>query len=313
MIHNKKFYIYIVIVFILFCAHQAQATEDDGTMVSSSYTAQLCEDETCVVTSTSPVNFGYFTNVPAYNVHITDAGFTGYIWGKKFGWVVLNCANTASGCSSTNGNFKVISSDTGVLSGYAWGEDTGWVNFGPFLNTSTSPITINSNGQFTGYAWAQNFGWIKFDCTISGYCVQTDFRPQAYRSSTRTSVGQAPIKTILPNNPPQPTYPPNLVYPTKSPIVNDSDVKTDDSANINGSTGDGSKSGDDSTVASDTFNSGLKSLESNIIHFFKNKLKAVKNVTIQIQETLPDSSLVSQIGLLLLFILLLVLLKLRSL
>ena len=102
------------------------ASTTNGTINSSFYTANLCEDTpACSVTSTSPINFGYFTTESAYNVSITDSGLRGFIWGSKFGWVVLSCLDTTSGCISSNGNFKVSVSSTGVLSGYAWGQNTG--------------------------------------------------------------------------------------------------------------------------------------------------------------------------------------------
>jgi len=147
-----------------------------GTIDAIFHSAQVCENTSCTVTTTSGVNFGYFTTASSSNVTITDTELTGYIWGKSFGWVVLNCVNTISGCSVTNGNFKV-SNTSGQLSGYAWGENSGWINFGPFSNSATSAVSINSSGEFNGYAWMENYGWVKFDCTDSNYCVKTDWRP----------------------------------------------------------------------------------------------------------------------------------------
>jgi len=146
----------------------------DGTIDATYHGALLCTNDSC--TTTSRINFGKFTNVPSANVTVSDSELKGYIWGEGFGWVVLNCFNTASGCSSTNGNFKVANDGQGHLSGYAWGENTGWINFGPFLNSSATPVSINSAGQFGGWAWAENNGWIKFDCSVSDACVVTDWR-----------------------------------------------------------------------------------------------------------------------------------------
>lgn len=125
------------------------------------------------------INFGKFTTQSSKNITIYDTELRGFAWGEGVGWIVMNCADTTSGCSATNGNFKVTNS-TGTLGGYAWGENTGWINFGPFSNTSISRVKI-TNGQFggtlgsAGYAWAQNYGWIKFDCSDSASCVETDW------------------------------------------------------------------------------------------------------------------------------------------
>ncbi|HTH93176.1 MAG TPA: carboxypeptidase-like regulatory domain-containing protein [Candidatus Paceibacterota bacterium] len=136
------------------------------------------------IMSDTSINFGKFTTESAYNITVTDSALTGYAWGSSVGWMVMNCVNTTSGCSSTNGNFKVANDGNGNLSGYAWGENAGWINFGPFTDTAISTVKINTtNGNFggslgsAGYAWSQNFGWIKFDCTNGNTCVNTDWRP----------------------------------------------------------------------------------------------------------------------------------------
>ena len=129
------------------------------------------------------INFGKFTTQSAYNITITDSGLRGYAWGELSGWLVMNCLDTVSGCSSTNGNFKVSVASNGTLSGYAWGESAGWINFGPFSNSSTPQVQIGPTGIFKGttgddgYAWSQTFGWIQFDCTVTGACVKTDYVP----------------------------------------------------------------------------------------------------------------------------------------
>jgi hypothetical protein len=176
-----KYFKYIFILILVCVAFKTSASIVSGTISATNNTAQVCETTSCVVSATSPVNFGYFTTATSANVTVTDTELTGYIWGKSFGWAVLNCANTTSGCSSTNGNFKVANNYNGTLSGYAWGDNAGWINFGPFVNSATSQVTINSSGQFNGYAWAQNYGWIKFNCSDSNYCVTTDWRPQNTR------------------------------------------------------------------------------------------------------------------------------------
>lgn len=128
--------------------------------------------------SAATINFGKFTTQSARNITVSDTELRGFAWGEGTGWIVMNCADTTSGCSGSNGNFKVVNDGDGNLSGYAWGETTGWIHFGPFTNSATEEVSINTNnGQFFGYAWAQNFGWIRFDCSSVGSCVETDWRP----------------------------------------------------------------------------------------------------------------------------------------
>lgn len=149
------------------------------------------------VMADTAINFGKFTTESQYNITVSDTELRGYAWGSSVGWMVMNCVNTTSGCSSANGNFKVANDGTGKLSGYAWGENTGWINFGPFTNTNISTVKINSGGFFTGtqgsagYAWSQNYGWIVFDCSSLSTCVNTDWRQPSNNSGGGTSGGSS--------------------------------------------------------------------------------------------------------------------------
>jgi hypothetical protein len=102
------------------------------------------------------VNFGTENG----NVHITDAGLTGYIWSEVFGWINLN--------PTTGG---VLNDGEGNLSGNAWGENTGWIDF--------SDVAINSSGEFTGTATNSVLGTVTFSCLNCG--VKTDWRPVSSR------------------------------------------------------------------------------------------------------------------------------------
>lgn len=132
--------------------------------------------------SATTINFGKFTTQSAKNITVSSSELRGYAWGEGVGWIVMNCADTTSGCTGANGNFKVANDGAGNLSGYAWGENTGWINFGPFNNNTVSRVKI-TNGLFggtsgsAGYAWAETVGWIKFDCSSAVSCVETDWRP----------------------------------------------------------------------------------------------------------------------------------------
>ena len=163
-----------------------------------------------VVTDPS-INFGKFTTESQYNITVSDTELRGYAWGSSVGYMVMNCADTTSGCSSTNGNFKIANDGTGLLSGYAWGDNTGWINFGPFTDTSVSTVKIDSTtGNFegtsgsAGYAWSQNYGWIVFDCTNSNTCVNTNWRPETTSTAPTggvTSGGGSPSGPSTPSNP----------------------------------------------------------------------------------------------------------------
>jgi hypothetical protein len=103
------------------------------------------------VVSDVDINFGKFADEPQYNITVSDTALDGYAWGSSVGYIVMNCADTTSGCSATNGNFKVANDGQGNLSGYAWGEGTGWINFGPFTDPDISTVKIDSTtGNFEG-------------------------------------------------------------------------------------------------------------------------------------------------------------------
>jgi hypothetical protein len=170
----KKIFRYTFAILLVSVSISLYASTTDGTINATNHSALLCMDETC--TTTTQINFLPTHVTTSQAVHITNGEMTGYVWSEEMGWIVLNCSNTTSGCSSTNGNFKVANDGDGNLSGYAWGENSGWVNFGPFTTSTIIPVSIDSNGQFNGYAWAQNYGWIKFDCATANACVETDWR-----------------------------------------------------------------------------------------------------------------------------------------
>ncbi len=173
------------------------------------------------VVSNTAINFGKFTTESQYNITVSDTELRGYAWGSSVGWMVMNCADTTSGCSGANGNFKVANNN-GVLSGYAWGENTGWINFGPFTDSSISTVRIDtSTGNFegtqgtAGYAWSQNFGWIVFDCTNANTCVNTDWRPASAGGGGLSGGGSAPANPSNPVvTPTGPTTPTNPTVPT---------------------------------------------------------------------------------------------------
>ncbi len=135
------------------------------------------------------------TSSGAQEVIIYSHVLRGHLWGEATGWITLSCEDTVSGCSSTNGNFKVTNNGSGKLLGYAWGEATGWISFSCENATSSCSTGAGNwgvsitNGQFTGFAWSQNFGWIQFDCTVSGACVSTDWTPTTGGTSGGSSSG----------------------------------------------------------------------------------------------------------------------------
>src|ERR1035437_4721715 len=89
-----------VFSFFIFPAGKVLASNTDGT-VDSTYKFAWGEN-------IGWVNFG----VPSGDVHITDAGLSGYAWSDNYGWI--NLKPPTSGVKNNNGN--------GVLSGDAWAE-----------------------------------------------------------------------------------------------------------------------------------------------------------------------------------------------
>ncbi|MFZ4500043.1 MAG: carboxypeptidase-like regulatory domain-containing protein [Minisyncoccia bacterium] len=188
-----RFAFSFIILSVLFIGWSAYASDINGTIDprnSGNYLVNLYNlPDVGSTSSDTRINFGKFTTQDAYGIRVTDEGLSGYAWGALAGYIVMNCSDTSSGCSSTNGNFRVDISGEGTLSGYAWGENTGWINFGPFNNSSVPQVQIDGDGYFRGvnggdlgYAWSENFGWIEFNCTVLANCVQTDYLPSRHRT-----------------------------------------------------------------------------------------------------------------------------------
>ncbi|HSE56887.1 MAG TPA: carboxypeptidase regulatory-like domain-containing protein [Candidatus Paceibacterota bacterium] len=185
---------------------------------SGNYKAEILNDPGY---ASPTINFGKFTTQSASNITVSSSELRGFAWGELTGWIVMNCADTSSGCSGTNGNFKVANNGSGLLSGYAWGENTGWVNFGPFTS-GAAQVKITSSGLFggsvgtAGYAWSENFGWIIFDCGNANTCVETDWRQGGGNSSGSGGGGGGdgnPPPTPPPTPPPSPP-----VIPPETPL-----------------------------------------------------------------------------------------------
>jgi hypothetical protein len=198
---------FILPLLIMSGAPFVYASTTDGTIDNLYYSATLCKNDVCTITSS--INFKTTLGSP---IHITDTKIVGNAWGEDFGWINLN--PTTSGVTNT---------PSGILGGYAWGENAGWINFKP----TKGGVTINNNGEFVGYAWSQNFGWIKFDCAVSGACVKTDWKPivitpPSNGGSTGGGTITPPPPVVPPVTPPvtppvEPTPPPTT-EPTVPPV-----------------------------------------------------------------------------------------------
>jgi hypothetical protein len=101
------------------------------------------------------------------NVQVTDSGLTGYAWSQNYGWISLNCSNT-NACSTSDGNWGVKNTTSGVLGGYAWSPNGGWINFS---GVKIDPATGTFSGKTTLDAPA--FGQINFGCADAGCPVTT--------------------------------------------------------------------------------------------------------------------------------------------
>jgi hypothetical protein len=171
---------FVALIYVLSFTTLTRASATLGTIDPNNVGHWKALMQNSALTASPTVNFGKFTTQTAHNITVSNTELRGYAWGEGIGWFVTNCADTTSGCSTTNGNFKIANDGTGALSGYAWGENTGWINFGPFSNPAVSTVKI-TNGLFggtlgsAGYAWSQNYGWIKFDCSVAASCVETDW------------------------------------------------------------------------------------------------------------------------------------------
>lgn len=178
-----KFFLSLVCIIVLsICVPTVYASTTLGTIDPRGVGNWKAVFEHSALAGAPTINVGKFTTQSSKNITVSSTELRGFMFSEGVGWIVTNCADTTSGCSGTNGNFKVANDGTGKLSGYAWGENTGWINFGPFTNSAISTVKI-TNGFFggtlgsAGYAWTQNYGWIKFDCSNAASCVETDWRP----------------------------------------------------------------------------------------------------------------------------------------
>lgn len=172
--------IFVALIYALSFTTLTHASATLGTIDPNNVGRWKALMQNTSLASAPTVNFGKFTTQAAHNITVSNTELRGYAWGEGIGWFVTNCADTTSGCSSTNSNFKIANDGSGGLSGYAWGENAGWINFGPFSNPAVSTVKI-TNGLFggtlgtAGYAWSQNYGWMKFDCSVAASCVETDW------------------------------------------------------------------------------------------------------------------------------------------
>ena len=152
MLNKKQFIIGLIIFSFLFLVKgNVFASTTDGTIDAAN---KYVWGE-----NIGWVNFGTANG----NVHITDAGLSGYALSETAGWI--NLAN-------------VTNDGEGNLSGYGWGENIGWINFNP----ANGGVVINALGEFTGSALGENTGWLIFDCATSA-CVKTDWRPASSRAA----------------------------------------------------------------------------------------------------------------------------------
>ncbi len=120
------------------------------------------------------------------NVHVTDAGLTGYAWSGELGWVSLSCSNDSS-CGTVD--YGVANDAEGTLSGYAYSETAGWIDWAP----TGGGVTIDDSGVFSGRAWGHQVGWITFGCATDASCatvdyeIVTDWRPLSVRTASSPS------------------------------------------------------------------------------------------------------------------------------
>jgi len=193
---------YIFLIILVFSFFSVYASQNNGTIDTINYSALLCANDDCTISS--QINFLTSNGI---NVVITDNKITGEIWSENMGWINLNPTNAG-----------VVNTEDGILGGYAWGENTGWINFAP----TNGGVSINTTGEFVGYAWAQNAGWIKFDCSVVNACVKTDWRPLSVRSNNSSGslahIQNTPSISFIPSEVDSPLPPVFISTPPLSPI-----------------------------------------------------------------------------------------------
>jgi hypothetical protein len=163
-----------IYVFLLLTPFFVSASVSNGTIDSANKNALICHSVDCMTPAPGVINFAPTGTTP---VTIDDTnGISGVAWGNELGWINFKPTGTAG---------LTINPSTGLISGKAWSQVSGWVNF----SVTGQSVVINSNGQFFGFAWTggANGGWIKFDCSFSGACVKTDWRPISARPVTPTT------------------------------------------------------------------------------------------------------------------------------
>ncbi len=181
----KAIFLIVCVSYLLSFAHEAQASETNGTIVSGTDIGYAWSDQI------GWVNFSADTG----HLAITDTGITGYAWSTQASW--LNMA-------PQNGGVHIDAH--GALSGFAWGSGVVWVDF--------SGVSISSGGKFTGQATGATIGTLTFDCT---HCdVSTDYRPLSFRTSSSTTHPHSNSSTTAPIYIPSPVY-----IPTQAPRPTD--------------------------------------------------------------------------------------------
>ncbi|MES3030860.1 MAG: hypothetical protein V4697_00395 [Patescibacteria group bacterium] len=180
---KKNLLTFLIIAITFVFAYSAEASETNGTIDASDYSARICKDAAC--SSYGRVNW---KPTGATAVAITDSGLTGYIWGDEIGWVRLNPVGAGVSLDAT----------TGVLSGYAFANTGSWINFNPTdVGGGTDVgVTIDSDGEFVGWAWVSGAygGWMKFDCGLAATCVKTDWRPIGSRTGGTEEAEQEEVE-----------------------------------------------------------------------------------------------------------------------
>ena len=101
----------LIVVLTLSAAVSVHASATLGTIDPRNVGNWKALFENAGLSSAPTLNFGKFTTQSAYNITVSNTELRGFAWGEGTGWIVTNCADTTSGCSGTNGNFKVALKD----------------------------------------------------------------------------------------------------------------------------------------------------------------------------------------------------------
>jgi hypothetical protein len=109
-------------------------------------------------------------------------------------YISLNCASGPAESTCSPISYKVLNTDSGVLSGWAWSDAIGWISLScenagtdgcaghEYGVTIVNSVDYPEQAEFRGFAWNDVVGWISFNCDNphesypNGMCGVVDYK-----------------------------------------------------------------------------------------------------------------------------------------